>query len=102
MAKRSKLSKTTIKRDKYGLYVRVNGHIYRPVISVYCQGMGCVSYSLLHEHDVVKARHVPQTPTAVVKTEALHERWSLHGSGRKPEECWKPPLEAIYGTKGRN
>lgn len=74
-----------IRQDKYGLFVIVNGGIFRPVDSKHGYPSWAVTGQLQYPEqskykagDVVKGKFVSQTPFADVGG----ERWVYHGEAR--------------------
>lgn len=91
-------SKSTVKRDKHGLYVRVDSHLYRPVKTIdsyplaswaNSRELGDTSFC---EGTSVSLRHLPATPFCSVTDAVLTEHWHSHGVyvGKKSEQCWCP------------
>jgi hypothetical protein len=102
------VSKTKVKKDKHGLYVRAGGYVFRPVLSR-------DSYSLSHnsranskeegvsvfaEGAKVHARHRSQTTWGTVRDDVVEELWHAHGSYYDDlarvipsEDCWQPAKE---------
>lgn len=93
------MARAKVYKDKHGLYVRINGGIYRPVKAQYSYPVfgknvrndGTTSCS---EGMTVKLTHVVQTPFCKVMNTVDHheEYWQLHGSyiGTKSDKCWAP------------
>ena len=73
-----------IKRDSHGLYLRVDGSVFRPELARYCEGYVVLSFgsSNLAEGDLVKARHLSQTMLCKVRfgDDVVVETWFSHGS----------------------
>lgn len=90
---------TIIKSDAHGMYVRVNGAVYRPVPSVQSYPWpeltnGASRHKVGEE---VKVRHLVGHPFCRVTdphVKAITEVWHNHGSyvlpNRKSYECWMP------------
>lgn len=93
--------KKKIKQDKHGLYIRTNGSIYRPQLSV-IHSHQCTSdmdrgdNTEFKNKQEVNAHHISQTPWASLEFEGHKEVWYSHGNyfsppkGIKTEDCWFP------------
>lgn len=89
----------TIKRDSHGLYLRVDGSVFRPERGRYCEGYRMAGMSNLSEGDLVKARHISQTPLCKVRfgDDVIVEAWCSHGTyfdktGKiiQSDDVWSP------------
>lgn len=84
--------------DLHGLYVRVGGYVFRPVLGLGDLGYPLPAPSALVPGQPVRARHLPGTTTARVGDEL----WFSHGEvsvwdpdasvsrSRPTLECWAP------------
>lgn len=92
-----------ISKDKYGLFVRSDGRIYRPVKSV-------ESYTISHARNsredgtsafstesAVRGGHKSQTPFCVLRADGVEEYWHCHGVyfRKNSEDCWTPAAPEI-------
>jgi hypothetical protein len=89
---------TKVRKDKYGLYVRAGGYLFRPYEAKYsyyiAHALNCPLKGESHfsEGQEVKAAHRACTPFGVVKKDEYVEWWHSHGMyfEKKSEECWEP------------
>ena len=84
-----------IREDKYGLYVKAGGYIFRPIFPVGYQHVHCDG-TQLRTRDKVKATHRSGTGLATVTGDGIKETWYNHGDylGNpdyiNSESCYKP------------
>jgi len=75
------MQKTKVRKDKHGLYFRAGGNLFRPVLTKHTKYHGITTSSQFREGDVVKAKHIPASPTGKIKqiNGDYFELWSSHG-----------------------
>jgi hypothetical protein len=91
---------TKIRSDCHGIFVRVNGCIFRPIASTGTYKLfgttdrGNSAYTVGQQ---VKVMHVQHTPFAKICTPGRQEYWHTHGCylGMQSTDCWSPVDKAF-------
>jgi hypothetical protein len=96
---------TKVHKDRYGLFVRTGGYIFRPFKTAHSYPLARAANSIdcgatkFVAGDAVDCRHMAQTPFARVRDHGrgIYETWHSHGDymtaagGIGPsEKCWRP------------
>jgi hypothetical protein len=88
--------KTTVAKDKHGIFVRCNGEIYRPYVPS-GRNVGLIPPTRFRAAQQVRVGHAPCSPTCKITDGKVAEVWRSHGvywtgSGprRASDECFKP------------
>lgn len=90
-----------VKRDNHGLFLCLNGNIYRPEYSELTDGAGAVGLgkTVLCENQEVRARRIGKTPFAAVTGFQVEEFWCLHGQSLDQSlrigEAWRPSRDVV-------
>ena len=98
------MPKSKVRQDCHSVYVRTNGHVYRPVDRIHGYltptsiGYVTVNTTAFKQGDDVIVSHISQTPHCKVQdlSKMIYEKWQSHGmyldgNKNKPsEEYWRP------------
>lgn len=92
---------STIRKDKYGMYVKTGGYIFRPILTECGRGrlgaIGSEDKSKIKAGDRVKARHIGGSGLGVVGDETWHSHGTYYnGKGGQidSESVWTPVTPA--------
>lgn len=72
---------TKVQSDRHGLYIRTGGYVFRPIESDESYEFHTIfdETTVFAAGDQVKARHISNTPFAVVRNGRHEEYWHSHG-----------------------